>query len=89
LILSSSSNGFLTDRSEVSLGRWIKAARDEMGLSQRKFALLLRKHEVKVSGSDIGNLEIEFRPTNYRPKRLEKIKSAVLKVLEEWQALKN
>ena len=68
---------------ELPTHAWVKAARDRTGLSQRKFSELVSRKGIKVSGSDIGNLEIGYRLINYTPKRLDEIKNAIRLTIQD------
>ena len=72
--------------SELPTHAWVKAARDRTGLSQRKFSELVSKKGIKVSGSDIGNLEIGYRLSNYTPKRLDEIKNAIRMTIQDLES---
>ena len=54
-----------------------------LGLSQREFANLIRTKNVRIHGSDIGNIEKNLRSEDYTLERLEEYKSAIIKVLSD------
>lgn len=69
-------------------GEWLKTSRQKMGLSQRGLADVLRTDELRVHGSDVGNLEKGLRLDHYTPERAEKIRVEVLARLAEEKTAK-
>ena len=66
-----------------AFGRLVKEVRKEANLSQGEFASKLTTPNLKLYQSDIGNLERGQKLENYREKRLENIRVAILKFKAE------
>jgi hypothetical protein len=65
---------------------WVLQARRKLGLSQRAFADKLRTDELRVYGSDIGNLETAKRLEHYGPERGSKIRESIIQELVQANA---
>lgn len=86
--------GFLHERlsntpnpTDPAFAGWVKRVRTQLGHSQRTFAQLIReKGYANIYGSDIGNIETGKRVKDYRPDRLEMIRTAIQRVLAEHQS---
>lgn len=70
----------------LPLSDWFKTARARTGLSQRKFAALVAQSGIKISGSDIGNIETNYRVGLYRSERIEEFKEAIRRTLEAFES---
>lgn len=64
-------------------GQWVRTVRKEAGLSQKEFAVKLTTPHLKLHQSDIGNLEKGRKLGNYRERRLENLRVAILQFKAE------
>lgn len=64
-----------------SICDWMKAARIQLGLTQRGLALRLREMGLKIHGSDIGNIETKRKLHLYRRVRLDAFRSGLKQLL--------